>query len=149
MHTQRGLSSQIINAGGNYLWIVEGNQPKTQEAIEQLFASQKRVPVLVCPSGDGSLANPDISKCERDSLSQRTDRLLPPGWNTRRRLFGRAERFCCLWETDGKNFAAYGERGCDRRCVFRPSIVHDIQRRAMSITLKQICTVVCATHRLL
>lgn len=38
MQTQRALSSQIVDAGGEYVWIAKDNQPKTREAIELLFA---------------------------------------------------------------------------------------------------------------
>ena len=70
MHTQRGLSSQIVNAGGNYLWIVKDNQPKTREAIEQLFAPQKRVPGLGCPPMDFSTAK--TTEKQHGRLEERT-----------------------------------------------------------------------------
>lgn len=37
MHTQRQLSAQIVSMGGNFVWIVKDNQPKTLKAIELLF----------------------------------------------------------------------------------------------------------------
>jgi predicted transposase YbfD/YdcC len=37
MFTQRELSQQIIDAGGNYLWIVKENQPRLRQMIERLF----------------------------------------------------------------------------------------------------------------
>lgn len=56
MHTQRQASSQIVDAGGDYLWVVKDNQPKTREAIEQLFAPQKPVRGQGCPPMDFSTA---------------------------------------------------------------------------------------------
>ncbi len=44
MQTQRGLSQQIIDAGGDYLFPVKDNQPKMRQAIEQLFAPEKPKP---------------------------------------------------------------------------------------------------------
>jgi hypothetical protein len=44
MHTQRELSVQIVEAGGDYVWIVKDTQPKTREAIEQLFAPDSLKP---------------------------------------------------------------------------------------------------------
>lgn len=44
--TQRKLSTQILEAGGEYLWIVKDNQPTVREAIEHLFASAKERTVL-------------------------------------------------------------------------------------------------------
>jgi predicted transposase YbfD/YdcC len=40
MHTQRETSRQIIEAGGDYLWIAKGNQPRVHWAIEKLFAHE-------------------------------------------------------------------------------------------------------------
>lgn len=52
MHTQRALSTQIVAAEGDYVWIVKDNQAKTRQAIEQLFAPEKPVPGLGCPPMD-------------------------------------------------------------------------------------------------
>lgn len=56
MHTQRNLSAQIVEAGGDYVWIVKDNQPKTRQAIEILFAPEKPVPGLGCPPMDFKMA---------------------------------------------------------------------------------------------
>lgn len=52
MHTQRRLSLQIVEAGGEFVWIVKDNQANTRQAIEQLFAPEKSVPGLGCPAMD-------------------------------------------------------------------------------------------------
>jgi predicted transposase YbfD/YdcC len=52
MHTQRQLSIQIVTAGGNFVWIVKDNQPKTREAIELLFAPEKALPGVGNPPMD-------------------------------------------------------------------------------------------------
>lgn len=49
MQTQRQLSAQIVEAEGNYVWIVKDNQPKTRQAIEKLFAPEKPIPGVGCP----------------------------------------------------------------------------------------------------
>jgi len=41
---QRDLSSQIVEAGGEYVWIIKDNQPETQQAIQTLFQPEERVP---------------------------------------------------------------------------------------------------------
>src|SRR5216684_281211 len=41
MFTQRDLSSQIIEAGGHYLWKVKDNQPTLRADIERLFRPEK------------------------------------------------------------------------------------------------------------
>ena len=40
MHTQRGVSRQIVTSGGHYLWFVKDNQPRTRWAIEKLFVHE-------------------------------------------------------------------------------------------------------------
>jgi hypothetical protein len=37
MLTQRELSLQILDAGGDYLWVVKGNQPALQADIKEVF----------------------------------------------------------------------------------------------------------------
>ena len=44
--TQRQLSLQILDAGGEYLWTVKDNQPSLREDIERLFASAEERTVL-------------------------------------------------------------------------------------------------------
>ena len=41
MHAQRGLSLQITQAGGDFIWIIKDNQLTTRQAIELLFTPQK------------------------------------------------------------------------------------------------------------
>jgi predicted transposase YbfD/YdcC len=52
MHTQRQLSIQIVEAGGNFVWVVKDNQANTRRAIEQLFALEPSIPGLGCPAMD-------------------------------------------------------------------------------------------------
>lgn len=52
MQTQRALSSQIIEANGDFVWIIKDNQPNTRRAIELLFAPQKTKPGQGCPPMD-------------------------------------------------------------------------------------------------
>jgi predicted transposase YbfD/YdcC len=40
MHAQRETSAQIVAAGGDYLWTIKGNQPRTAWAIEKLFVHE-------------------------------------------------------------------------------------------------------------
>lgn len=40
MHAQRATSAQIVHAGGEYIWTIKGNQPRTQWAIEKLFVHE-------------------------------------------------------------------------------------------------------------
>jgi predicted transposase YbfD/YdcC len=40
MHTQRGTSQQVLQAGGDYVWMVKGNQARTLWAIQKLFVHE-------------------------------------------------------------------------------------------------------------
>jgi predicted transposase YbfD/YdcC len=44
IHTQRAISQQIIDLGGDYLWPVKENQPRLYEDIQRLFAPDKPKP---------------------------------------------------------------------------------------------------------
>lgn len=40
LHTQRDTSRQILQAGGDYVWLVKGNQARTLWAIQKLFVHE-------------------------------------------------------------------------------------------------------------
>jgi predicted transposase YbfD/YdcC len=40
MHTQRETSQQVLQAGGDYVWMVKGNQARTLWAIQKLFVHE-------------------------------------------------------------------------------------------------------------
>lgn len=40
MHTQRETSKQVLQAGGDYVWMVKGNQARTLWAIQKLFVHE-------------------------------------------------------------------------------------------------------------
>jgi predicted transposase YbfD/YdcC len=42
--TQRSLSIQVVEAGGEYVWLVKDNQPQLKEDIERLFQPESCVP---------------------------------------------------------------------------------------------------------
>jgi predicted transposase YbfD/YdcC len=52
MLTQRELSTQIVAAGGKYLWLVKDNQPETLKAIETLFQPMSPLPGTSLPAND-------------------------------------------------------------------------------------------------
>ena len=55
MHTQRKVSAQIVEAGGDFVWIVKDNQPETRQAIEVLFSPEPSpIPGTGCPPKDFS-----------------------------------------------------------------------------------------------
>lgn len=44
IHAQRALSAQIVERGGDYLWVVKENQERLYQDIERLFAPDKPKP---------------------------------------------------------------------------------------------------------
>lgn len=40
MHAQRDTSAQVVESGGEYVWTVKGNQPRTEWAIQKLFVHE-------------------------------------------------------------------------------------------------------------
>lgn len=52
MQTQRALSSQIVDTGGDFIWIVKDNQRNVRQAIEFLFAPETAKPGRGCPPMD-------------------------------------------------------------------------------------------------
>lgn len=40
MHAQREVSAQIVEGGGDFVWTVKGNQPRTEWAIEKFFVQE-------------------------------------------------------------------------------------------------------------
>ena len=42
--TQRELSTRIVEGGGDYVWTIRGNQGRSLEDIQLLFASEPCVP---------------------------------------------------------------------------------------------------------
>jgi predicted transposase YbfD/YdcC len=58
MHTQRETSQQILQAGGEYLWMVKGNQARTLWAIQKLFVHE------ACNLQQGAPLSKDIHTAE-------------------------------------------------------------------------------------
>jgi predicted transposase YbfD/YdcC len=52
LFTQRELSVQIVEAGGDYIWLAKDNQPRLREAIAQLFVPPTRSPGWGIPPHD-------------------------------------------------------------------------------------------------
>lgn len=53
LHTQRQISIQIGTAGGNYLWVVKGNQPQLLQDLQDWFETElPLLPGMGCPPKD-------------------------------------------------------------------------------------------------
>jgi predicted transposase YbfD/YdcC len=59
LHTQRAISLQIVNAGGDYVWLAKENQPRLRTDLEHLFQPE------VC--GPGSSPQPTDFASSRQS----------------------------------------------------------------------------------
>lgn len=69
MHCQRELSIQIVAAGGHYVWLTKDNQPRTRQAIADLF----ELPRCVL-AHEQATAFPSVTKTDKDHgrLEERT-----------------------------------------------------------------------------
>lgn len=72
MQTQKALSSQIIEANGDFIWIVKDNQRNMRKAIELLFAPEEAKPGQGCPPMDFQTAethNKDHGRIEARKIA--------------------------------------------------------------------------------
>lgn len=58
MHTQRNTSKQVLQAGGDYVWMAKGNQARTLWAIQKLFVHE------ACNLKQGAPLSKDIRTAE-------------------------------------------------------------------------------------
>ena len=61
MHTQRGVSRQIVEAGGDYIWFAKDNQSRTRWAIEKLFVHE------VCNLRQGAALSKEVQRFSKVS----------------------------------------------------------------------------------
>lgn len=59
---QRELSLHIVEAGGEYVWIIKDNQPETSEALARLFAPETYVPGFSPASHDDFRVEETVDK---------------------------------------------------------------------------------------
>jgi len=69
--TQRDLSIQIVEAGGEYVWIIKDNQPEARQDIETLFAPESCTPVF-SPAGHDDFRTAETVEKEHGRLECRT-----------------------------------------------------------------------------
>jgi predicted transposase YbfD/YdcC len=62
LHTQREVSQQILQASGDYVWMVKGNQARTHWAIEKLFVHEACNVKQGAPLSKDILAAQTVSK---------------------------------------------------------------------------------------
>jgi predicted transposase YbfD/YdcC len=57
LHTQRAISIQIVESGGNYVWLVKGNQPQLEEDLRLWFGPDPApIPGMAYPPKDFEIA---------------------------------------------------------------------------------------------
>ena len=73
LHAQRGISIQIVEAGGNYIWYAKGNQPSMEENIHLWFEPDPDpIPGMSYPPKDFETAvaiNKSHGRLERRTLT--------------------------------------------------------------------------------
>jgi predicted transposase YbfD/YdcC len=118
MHTQRQISVQIVEAGGDFVWIVKDNQANTRQAIEQLFAPEKSVPGLGCPAMDFENAQTTEKQAGRIETRQITVSSLMNGyldWPYLGQVFKLERRFTTLATGEVETEVQYGLTSLTRK----------------------------------
>lgn len=103
LHTQRAISAQIVQAGGNYCWTVKDNQPKLREAIAGFFEPEVETPGFGKAITDlqmVSLANQGHGRFERRTLATCEVQEGELDWPFARQVFKLHRRF--LYRKSGK-----------------------------------------------
>jgi predicted transposase YbfD/YdcC len=120
MHTQRQISTQIVEAGGDFVWIVKDNQANTRQAIEQLFAPEKSVPGLGCPAMDFESAQTTEKQAGRIETRQITVSSLMTNyldWPYLGQVFKLERRFTTLVTGEVETEVQYGLTSLTRKKV--------------------------------
>jgi predicted transposase YbfD/YdcC len=120
MHTQRQISVQIVEAGGDFVWIVKDNQANTRQAIEQLFAPEKSVPGLGCPPMDFESAQTTEKQAGRIETRQITVSSLMNDyldWPYLGQVFKLERRFTTLVTGEVETEVQYGLTSLTRKKV--------------------------------
>jgi predicted transposase YbfD/YdcC len=68
---QRELSLQIVQADGEYIWIIKDNQPETRQDIERLFAPESCTPGF-SPASHGDFRTAETLEKGHGRIEQRT-----------------------------------------------------------------------------
>lgn len=103
LHTQRAISLQIVQAGGDYCWTVKDNQPNLRAAIERFFEPEVETPGFGKAITDlqvVSVSNQGHGRFERRTLAVCGVREGELDWPYARQVFQLHRRF--VQRTAGK-----------------------------------------------
>lgn len=103
LHTQRAISVQIVQAGGDYCWTVKDNQPKLRAAIERFFEPEVETPGFGKAITDlrvESISNQGHGRFERRTLAVCGIREGELDWPSARQVFKLHRRF--VYHTSGR-----------------------------------------------
>lgn len=107
LHTQRGISRQIVEAGGDYVWPVKENQPRLYQNIQSLFAPEYPKPGFGKIPTDflsATTVNKGHGRIEIRTIT--TSEMLNPysGWPALAQVYRLERQF--LWRRNGRTLKA-------------------------------------------
>jgi len=112
LHTQRAVSIQIVEAGGEYIWFVKGNQPQLEENLRLWFGPDPEpIPGQAYPAKDFEIArsvNKGHGRIEQRTLtvsSQLKDFL---DWPYQEQVFKLERRFIFTKTAEVEEQVVYG-----------------------------------------
>jgi predicted transposase YbfD/YdcC len=120
MFTQRALSIQIVEAGGDYLWMVKDNQPTLRTEIELLFAPEYLQAGWSAPAVDFTTAQ--TIECEHGRIEERrltTSSLLADysDWPYLAQVFKLEYRTTELWSGKVTTAVRYGVTSAPQQVI--------------------------------
>lgn len=111
MHTQRELSVQILDAGGDYIWVAKDNQPTLRRDIEAWFAPESHVKGFSPVSKDFQTAHTvDKGHGRREARTLTTSSMLNAylDWPGVAQVFKLERRTICLATGEVRHEVVYG-----------------------------------------
>jgi predicted transposase YbfD/YdcC len=131
MHTQRAVSIQIVESGGDYIWVAKGNQPQLEEDIRLWFEpepdplpGQGRLPkdfetVKEISKGHGRLEERTLTVS-----SQLNDFL---NWPYLQQVFQLERRFLSIRTGDVQTQVVYGLTSLSREVITPKNLLQKIR----------------------
>lgn len=133
---QRDLSLQIVEAGGEYLWIIKDNQPETAEALVRLFAPEPVVKGFSPASHDDFQAKETVGKAH-GRIEARTLTVSPASptwlnWPGVAQVFKLERRFLRVKDQHVEQEVVYGVTSLTA-CEASPARLLELQREHWAI----------------
>jgi predicted transposase YbfD/YdcC len=128
LHTQRAISIQIVESGGDYVWFVKGNQPQLEEDLRLWFGPDPEpIPGMAYPSKDFESAqcvNKDHGRIEQRTLTTSCQLKDFLDWPYLEQVFKLERRFIFTKTGEVQDQIVYGITSLAREDVTPQALLH-------------------------